>query len=147
MKHEPLVNKGDREIEREVADLYERKWNVECIPTGTYDVYDFDVYGKNSKRKVCLLEVRKRDMKFGDFENIWMNYEKWRTLLILGITLEVPVFFAVRFNDGIYSVDLTLHPRLKTAYGDRGEKNRRKRPTDNAKVVEIPSKIFRIIEE
>lgn len=105
----------DRDNEEIVAKFLAEKFNCEYFKLPI--AYKADYAFLRDDKVVGLVEVRCRNVKFSDYETIMLSVHKRMDCLALAQSLDVPVIFAIHYDDGIYSIDLSKQPDYASVGG------------------------------
>ena len=105
-------NEGDRQNEREVAELLEKAWNCTIRPFGAFSAVDWFAVREN--RLVGVLELKSRPHESTKYPTVFLNVRKWLALSIATVSLDCPALFIVRFTNGVFwvavaDIDARLH--------------------------------------
>jgi len=115
----------------------EKKWGCTFRRFGAYSPIDFSLH-KNGKL-IAVAEFKRRHRTRTEFDDIYLNLQKWMSLQFTSLGLEVPGLFIVAFNDGIFWCDIaTIDPSNHRVTGrtDRGRK------ADIQPVIKIPTGVM-----
>lgn len=105
----------DRENEERVAKFLSAKFN--CTYFKLPIAYKADYAFLRDDKVVGLVEVRCRNVKFETYDTIMLSVHKRMDCLALAQSLDVPVIFAVQYEDGLYSIDLEKQPDFASIGG------------------------------
>lgn len=115
-------SEADRENEEQVAKTLATKY--ECDFFKLPIAYKADYAFLRDDKVVGLVEVRCRNVPFAQYSTIMLSVHKRMDCLALADALGVPVIFAVRYQDGLYTINLNEIPDFASV-GGRNQKTMR----------------------
>lgn len=107
----PRDRKNEQEIAKELAGKYHCKYFK--LPVA----YHADFAFLREEKVVGLVEARRRFNDFATYPTIIVAVQKRLGCLELSRALKVPCIFAVKYNDGLYTIDLEQEPDDVTVGG------------------------------
>jgi hypothetical protein len=140
-----LETPADRKRENLVAAQVARAWNCEESAMGEYS--PFDRFFKRGTSLLAIAEIKCRlNRAAGDFDTVFLNLDKWFSLMQAEIAFQLPSVYIIEFKDGIYWIRIG-HTRISDCVlSVRGRKDRGKK-NDVRPVIEIPTILFDPLED
>lgn len=124
----------DAAAEQEVFAAVARVWGCEIYPFGPLS--PIEAYATRHGRLVGLLEVKHRSHSYGHYPTVFLNVRKWLALILGSSGLGVPAVFAVRYEDGIWTIEVNRVDARRVSIG--GTRQVVKARSDIEPVIEIP---------
>jgi len=141
-----LQTKTHEKNQEMVGKRIEEAWtvSVEHYPTfNPLDAYTHTPFG----RILHWLEIKCRDIVWGQYDDIFMSFEKFLPLYLAAITTRIPGVFVVRCaGDDIRAVNVLEIDAQKYEILNVGRKDRNN-PLDSEPIIHVPSDLFVKIED
>jgi hypothetical protein len=136
-------NDIDREREDHICDVIAKSWRCSWGSMGKFS--PFDKYLMRDGRLCALVEIKARlNRNYDSFATIFLNFDKYVTLLTAELFLKMPTFFVIGFSTEIYYVRIGNLPIKELGIFVKGREDRQAfndiRPT-----IEIPRQFFKKI--
>ncbi len=137
-----LETNADRNRESEITEVLCKAWNCTSGSLGPYSPFDRYLY-KNSKLS-AIIEIKARQNRaLKTFDTVYLNLDKYFSLLIGELQLRVPSLYVVAFSDGIYYVKIGQIPAAELNIFIKGREDRPDVKTDVRPALQIPINYFR----
>lgn len=105
----------DRTNEQQVADFLSQKFD--CTYFKLPIAYSIDYAFLREGKVVGFVEVKCRKVELQTYDTIMLSMHKRVDSLALANSISVPALFAIRYNDGIYTINLEEEPDHATVGG------------------------------
>lgn len=99
-----LHTKEDNKLQKETEKFLEKKWGVEVHGVGEFS--PFDGYVVKGGRYAGIIEIKVRKNSSKKYDTVYLSLRKYLTLLLNMIGTGTVSKFVVRFDDGVYSIDI-----------------------------------------
>lgn len=136
----------DRRNEAEVATAMGARYKLTPVLQDDECCYDFALVTKDTCTYRAVVEVKTRDIYWGEYPDIQVSQEKIERCISAAAALGCPFLFVVRCETGIYEAQINTINGLKTSFGGRRDRLHLKISTDLESLVHIPVKLFRKIK-
>lgn len=130
----------DRENERNTADFI-----CQCASVPLHyhiadrdDCYDFSLWGPSL---YAIVEVKTRNMFWGEFATIWVSEKKLENCIHLARNSKCKFFFVVKCHTGVYLAHLESITGMRRELG--GRRDRKNVSTDQEMMIHVPIVIFK----
>jgi len=124
----------DLSNEKEVATQLERKWK--CHANKLPKHYRADYVLTRGGAVIGFVEVKCRSIPHNRYRHVILGLAKVAHMRMFADIADVPVYFVVRFTDGIYYTDLSRGISYNVGYGGQLTKMRDER--DQEPICQIP---------
>lgn len=132
-------SEGDRKMQKKIIDIFRKEYGAEVTEMPPLHPYDYQLTSHDVM--VGLAEVKRRMVDSNKYEHIWLSKQKVDEVMREASVLQVPFFFVVEFDDGVWWVEMKPpYPVQKGGRTDRGDEQ------DIEDVYCIPSKSFRSVK-
>lgn len=134
----------DKAAERHAAAQLESAWGVRLLENpDTYDCFDFYGYRGSAQVVRSLIEIKARNMSWGQYPDVVLSCEKVEALLPVARFFDArPLLVVVALqSQSLHWVDLTRAPEWDTRIGGRTRNVRRDKDRDEF-VYTIPAAAF-----
>jgi len=120
--------------EKTAMEILGDAWGCTFRQFGSFSPIDWTIH-KGSKLVAVAEYKERRNRKHDDFDDVFLNVQKWMSLTFVGFGLEVPSLFIVGFTDKIMWVDLSEIDPTKNRVAGRTDRGR---GADMQPVIKIP---------
>lgn len=136
----------DRRNEQFVADYMARLYKLAVQRQSDECCYDFSLYNPVGNKPCAVVEVKTRNMFWGEYPDIQVSHQKMENCLAAGAALGCPFVFIVQCETGIFEAQINTLEGLKTSINGRKDRLHLRISTDQEKMVHIPLNLFRKIK-
>jgi hypothetical protein len=140
-------NEKDRAEEQRICDriIEVRKRPIEIVRNGpTVEEIDRRVRDVKTGKVLAFAEVKRRYIRFGQYDTIFLDLSKWRGGIELGKRRGIPTYFFVGCDDFICSVEMRDHKDLMVE-PNGGRTRQTREGLDYDVTVHIPLHMFTIL--
>jgi hypothetical protein len=131
----------DRTNEMNAQEALGVAWGCTFRSFGDFCPIDWSIH--KDGRLVGIVEFKCRDRNLNDHKTVYLNVQKWMSLTFTSNGLEVPAFFIVQCEDGMYFVNIANVDASKHRVCGRDD---RSRASDIQPVISIPVAQFKKIK-
>lgn len=136
-----LETPNDRKREDEIADLISKEWKCEWGSMGIYS--PFDKYFMRNNKLVAIAEIKDRKNRSStSFDTIFLNLDKYFSLLLAEITMKIPSFYIVGLSDGIFYIKVGTITVSDLNTFVKGRVDRPNVANDIRPAIQIPVSLF-----